>query len=405
LLVTDLSTIWQWSLVSLALGLFYIILSQRQLSEASRRGNAVWLILGAHVAYSLAVAMLFREATLTLALATQLISLAWLIRKFELPALDWLVKAVLALIVTRLTFNPWLLTYPVDVHWSLWTYGGSTICCVIAARLVPPSRNLRLWLEAVALQLFVLFVAAETRYWLYDGQIFVRDYSLAEAAINTALWGLLAMVYYYRASVSELIGPFHLILSRVLMVMACINYVIVLTTLNPLWGWEEEVAATPVFNLLLLAYGAPPLMALLAYRFYDPRFRGSASVLAAAGLLFFISLEIRHLWQGALNFRLHVTDGELYTYSVVWMLLAVAAILYAAKRQQEALYKGGMVLLLFVMAKVFLIDMSGLEGLWRVASFMGLGLALLALAYLYQWVSPVRDRAMVPKSNDNLNSG
>jgi uncharacterized membrane protein len=41
-------------------------------------------------------------------------------------------------------------------------------------------------------------------------------------------------------------------------------------------------------------------------------------------------------------------------------------------------------LLLVVVAKLFLADMAGLEGLWRVASFMGLGLSLLALAYLYQ---------------------
>jgi uncharacterized membrane protein len=33
-------------------------------------------------------------------------------------------------------------------------------------------------------------------------------------------------------------------------------------------------------------------------------------------------------------------------------------------------------------AKVFLIDMSGLNGLVRVASFFGLGLALMGLAWL-----------------------
>jgi uncharacterized membrane protein len=33
-------------------------------------------------------------------------------------------------------------------------------------------------------------------------------------------------------------------------------------------------------------------------------------------------------------------------------------------------------------AKVFFIDMSGLSGLLRVMSFMGLGLALLALTWL-----------------------
>jgi uncharacterized membrane protein len=35
-------------------------------------------------------------------------------------------------------------------------------------------------------------------------------------------------------------------------------------------------------------------------------------------------------------------------------------------------------------AKVFLIDMSGLEGLWRVLSFLGLGLVLIGLGAAYR---------------------
>jgi uncharacterized membrane protein len=40
--------------------------------------------------------------------------------------------------------------------------------------------------------------------------------------------------------------------------------------------------------------------------------------------------------------------------------------------------------MMIVIAKTFLFDMADLEGLLRVASFMGLGLSLLGLAYLYQ---------------------
>ena len=36
-----------------------------------------------------------------------------------------------------------------------------------------------------------------------------------------------------------------------------------------------------------------------------------------------------------------------------------------------------------VTAKVFLVDMGGLTGLWRVLSFLGLGLTLIALGSLY----------------------
>ena len=65
--------------------------------------------------------------------------------------------------------------------------------------------------------------------------------------------------------------------------------------------------------------------------------------------------------------------GELYTYSVVWLGLAAMALTLGNWLGNRSLYKGGMVLLLVVVAKLFLIDMAGLTGLWRVASFMGLG--------------------------------
>ncbi|MEH6515814.1 MAG: DUF2339 domain-containing protein [Halioglobus sp.] len=386
LLVSDLAIVWQWSLISMAMGLTSIILSQRQLRRQTQEESAVWLILGAHLAYSLAVAMLFREATLTLALAVQLISITWLIRRYQLERLDWLVKMVLALIAIRLTFNPWMLSYPADIHWSLWTYGGAMLCCIVASVQVPASARLKPWLEAVSLQLLVLFVAAETRYQLYDGQIFNAEYSLTEAAINTALWSGLGMVYYYRVNFSAVLATFYTKLSTVLMIMACANYWLVLTLLNPLWG-DQSVSQRPVFNLLLLAYGLPPVIALLAYRYFQPRFQRLAAGIAAIGGLIFISIEIRHLWQGQLAIRWHTSDGELYTYSAVWLAIAFAAILYASRRQLDSLYRGGMALLIVVIAKLFLIDMAGLEGLWRVASFMGLGLSLLGLAFLYQRTS------------------
>jgi uncharacterized membrane protein len=70
------------------------------------------------------------------------------------------------------------------------------------------------------------------------------------------------------------------------------------------------------------------------------------------------------------------------------MLYAIAAIVfstvYSAQTTHVVLYKAGMALLGIVIGKIFLIDMAGLEGFWRVAAFMGLGLALLGLAWLYR---------------------
>jgi uncharacterized membrane protein len=161
---------------------------------------------------------------------------------------------------------------------------------------------------------------------------------------------------------------------------------VVLTVLNPLWS-DQAVGATPLFNLLLLAYGAPVIVAVLAYSYYDERFRTVASITAGLGLLIFVSMQIRHLWNGSLDLGIAFSDAELYTYSIVWLVLAVATILAAARLGSPLFYRAGMGLLLVVIGKIFIIDMADLEGLLRVASFMGLGLSLLGLAYLYQRVA------------------
>lgn len=386
LLSTDLSVAWHWSVATALTGLVYVFASGKRLRRAPDDAGAAWLVLGGHLAYSLAVVMAFREATLTLALAAQVVTAAWLTRRFEVPALGWIIKGALAIIVARLTFNPWLLTYPADVHWSLWTYGGAMACCAMAACITPVGENLRRWLEGVALHLLVLFLGAEVRYWLYDGRIFIDEYTLTESAINTSLWGILALAYRYRASVSEHLSSFYTGCSRVLMVLALASYALSLTALNPLWA-SESVSSTPFVNLLLLAYGAPVVVAVLARYLFEPGFEKLAAAVAAGGSFVFVSMQIRHLWQGALDLDLPTSHGELYTYSIVWMVMAVAAMLIAARRLSAPVYRAGMGLLLLVIAKIFLVDMSDLDGLLRVASFLGLGLSLLGVAYLYQRIT------------------
>jgi uncharacterized membrane protein len=385
LLVTDLSASWEWAVGTLAFGLLYITLGGRRLERDAADAGAIWPLLGGHIAYSLAAAMMFREATLTVALAAQLISLAWLMRRFALPALPWLIKTVLALVVVRLTFNPWLVTYPSGTHWSLWTYGGAVLCCFIATRLISDTRAIRKWLEAAMLHLLVLFLGAETRYWIYDGNIFVDDFSLTEVAIDAALWGALGLSYFNRGLHSAHLSRFYTLCSRVLLVLALASYGLALTAFNPLFG--EPVSTTRLFNILLLAYGAPVVIALAAWLFYETRFRDFAAAIAGGGTFVFVTLEIRHLWHRALDLELGVLNGEMYTYSAAWLLMAVVTMTSASRLGSLYGRKAGMALLGLVIAKIFLYDMAGLEGLLRVASFMGLGLALLGLAWLYQRTS------------------
>ena len=94
-------------------------------------------------------------------------------------------------------------------------------------------------------------------------------------------------------------------------------------------------------------------------------------------------------WKRKPSSRTQIPENQnvpfwLYSYSVVGLLMAVTAMLTATRWRLPGLYRAGLGLLAGVTAKIFLIDMSGLQGLWRVASFMGLGPSLLGLAWLHQ---------------------
>lgn len=376
-----LSQSLEWSLVALVFGLIYAAVSAWRLQQSSQDNVALWLTLATHFAYSLGAVMYFDEALLSLVIAVQLLSLAWLIKRYELPWLELFLKAMVATIVLRLTLNPWLADYPTDVHWSIYTYGGSTLLAFLASRQLAHNPQLRAWLEAATLHLFVLTLGTELRYWLYDGDIFVSEYSLTESAINTSLWAALALVYYYRSNLSQSLQKFYVFCSKLLLILSLASYFISITHNNPWWN-GKLISSIPIFNILLLAYGAPILLAILVALYHHPRYRGMALRFAGFASLLFITIEIRHLWQGS-DIRLSnsTSDGEIYTYSVIWMLLAIPAVLIGARQQIQELYKVGMILLIIVIGKIFLIDMAGLDGLWRVASFMGLGLTLLALAW------------------------
>ncbi|MBV1789789.1 DUF2339 domain-containing protein [Marinobacterium sp. D7] len=392
LLLAELHDEWRWGGAALAAGIAYLALA-RQATNRQTPALTLTLIASSHLAYSLAVVIWFQEATLTLALALQLISLAAIHQRFPQPLLPWLIRLVILAVGCRLILNPWVISYPSEVHWSLWTYGGSTLSCFIAARISRRSPPLQAWLQGAAATLLVLTLGTELRYWLYNGEIFNRHYGFTEAAINTLVWGAASLVYHWRASLSQYVARLYRTLAALLLTMSLTNHLFVVVLIdNPLWG-QTPIASTPVWNLLLLAYGAPTLLLLAIARYYRLGFRPWATLGCGLNLLLFVSLEIRHLWQGALDIALPTENPELYTYSATWLLLAAVGMGWAIRRERHRLYQGAMTLLVLVIVKIFLIDMQGLDGLLRVASFMGLGLVLLLLAWLHQQLRPHTDNA------------
>jgi uncharacterized membrane protein len=74
-------------------------------------------------------------------------------------------------------------------------------------------------------------------------------------------------------------------------------------------------------------------------------------------------------------------------FSLFWSLLALAAMVVAARRSLRALWMVGAVLLALVVVKLFLIDLANTGTVERVISFIGVGVLVILVGY-YSPVPP-----------------
>ena len=77
-------------------------------------------------------------------------------------------------------------------------------------------------------------------------------------------------------------------------------------------------------------------------------------------------------------------DAEQYTYSAAWLAFGVALLLAGIALTSRPLRLASAAVVLAATAKVFLIDLAGLAGGFRALSFIGLGLVLVGIGWLYQ---------------------
>ena len=64
-------------------------------------------------------------------------------------------------------------------------------------------------------------------------------------------------------------------------------------------------------------------------------------------------------------------------------MLALGFLAWGSVKHTRSWRIGSLVLMLVAVAKVFLIDAAGLDGLLRIASFMALGFSLIGIGWFY----------------------
>ncbi|MGQ8366977.1 DUF2339 domain-containing protein [Glaciecola sp. 1036] len=364
----------------------------------------VSLSLFANACITLVITMLLSASTLTLALAIQVCFAFILTQKYKVSIPHWIFKLALTLVMLRLTLAPWLPSYSeqsiLGLHFSIVIYPIVIALLAFTLKLMPKD-DLKQWFEGALLHLIALFFLTETSIVLTGDYLDLHRPDYQTLVLLAFSWIVLAFVYLWRAKLSQNTGAKiykyagYLLTAAVLAIHLDISI-----ARNPFWT-SVEVGEWLVVNWLFLLWAGPALAVLIAVWYFNlmPNKAGKV-LLIISGLWAFLyingNIRIGFAQNNiSLLSTASISQAELYTYSLVWMVISVIFILLARQLKQALLMRTGFVILLTVVLKVFIFDASGLEGLLRALSFIVLGLVLVALGWLFQKIK--RDFVQQPE--------
>ncbi|MEM7569861.1 MAG: DUF2339 domain-containing protein [Pseudomonadota bacterium] len=386
-----------WALRALVIAIFMMGFAERfhKADGAQDRTRASMAAVSGLTAIAFALVALFSTAALTLALAVTLVLAATLDRRFNLPLMTGYICVGVPVIMSRLVIEPgldWARSAPLlELFLS---HGGAVIGFGAAyVQLRSTERNTsKVMLESAFMAAAGLLITT----LLYRSIVGWGGSRALEShwsfGLNACVWLLLCGAQIYRLQLGGALKPLRSGLGFLFLLLGAANLLAGVILANPLISRVGGmVIGVPLINSLLPAYLLP------ASLFYVAHQRGLLKALPAAlqkiplplalglaGLWGFC--VIRHFWQGAMFMRLAgFEDGELYTYTLVMVMLGAGLITQSIRKQNPTLRKAGLIVVGLTVAKVFLIDISGLGGLVRVFSLLLLGLSLAGLAWLNRW--------------------
>lgn len=386
---------WPWALHGLALAALMTLLAERyaRIDGADRLRTSL-PALSALACLAFAFGIVLTTTALTLALAATVLAAAALDRRFDLPLMSLYIMAGVVGLGYRLVADPGLFWAERAPLWEvLASYGGTLAALIAALRLLPAGRvKARVFLESGAwttaglTAALLLYRAIEAA----SGQDGLESHW--HVGLNAAIWLILMLAQLYRLKLGGSLRWVRIGLASLFALFATGGLLIGVTLANPLLPFDGQDILGPILlNTLIPAYLLPGLVLLLgAQRLrHLPRLVRLAMALPGGALaVYWAGLAIRHAWRGNDGMRVTqgVTQPELYTYTVVLLLVGAALFYQALARRSVMLRRAGVVVIGLTVAKVFFVDISGLDGLTRVFSFLLLGLALAGLAWLNRWV-------------------
>jgi uncharacterized membrane protein len=417
----NLTRDWTHGLYGIALGLVllagadWLFRRRDEIESGSIDWPANLLVAGSFAGFTLGLHTLTNGIVTTIALSVLgfLYVLAMRIRTW--PSLPWMMAAATVIVFGRIAWEPTVIganslgTTPF-LNALLPGYGIPTLLAIASAWMLRNTDDVRIRniLQALASLSALITVAVLVRHAMNGGTLEATVPTLGEQSLYTLITvgfsGVLMMLDLKSPSPVFRYG------SMIAGVLATANVLSLhLVGLNP-YITGEGTGPWPFVNLLLLGYLLPALAyALVAYLAREHRPMPYVLMLAiSGGVLGFAwaTLSVRRFWQGE-----NIADwkgflaAETYTYSVVWLLLGILLLILGSRFNQRALRLASAALVLVAVLKVFLIDMSNLEGILRALSFMGLGAVLIGIGLFYQRILVKKDGNKRPADSADAPEG
>lgn len=151
-------------------------------------------------------------------------------------------------------------------------------------------------------------------------------------------------------------------------------------------GGSFTRAAQLLWDTHAWEYLVPALALLLAGTWSAGSLRVLCVVCGLLLGLLCITVEVHQAYAPGENFSLfwpHDQAREV-AVSVAWAVYALGLLALGMRRKQSGLRWASLVLLVIVIGKLFLYDLGEVQGLYRVASFLGLAVSLLLVSFGYQ---------------------
>jgi uncharacterized membrane protein len=345
---------------------------------------------GAVAGLALTLTFALEKGWLTVGLSLMVPGIAWIADRRPLPMLRKLCALLAVLVLARVFWDPRIVgsdvgTTPI-INWLLWGYGVPAVSFWIAGRILRrrgddlPSRSV----ESAAITFTALTAFLEIRHLMNDGDIYKPGVRLGELGLQVSTG--LAMVIgmeHVRARVNSVIHDWG---ARIFAALAFMGIIALLFPQNPLV--TGQAVGGMFFNYILLGYGIPAvLLGALSRVIKSSRpqiYYVAAAVTSIVMMLVYLTLEVRTLFHGSILKGGIMSDAEDYTYSAVWLAFGVALLIVGIVLKSQPARLASAAVVILTIAKVFLHDLAGVQGIFRALSFIGLGLVLMGIGWLYQ---------------------